>query len=229
MLKPGTDAMLDTDKQLRFVQHCSDAAFGYAAATTAAYSSLAASALEFWAQQMGFAEAEPRSWYRHPDKPKPLTLPSVAGAFAPWAALLPPVSGRSDAPGASSAGMPMGSSNPYASLLDAWVSAPIALMEFWKIERAPAAWPMAMMMMAAGLPRPVAVPAAEANAAALDAAKLAGEAMQNAYASYRSDGGHAVAHILRFNPAERGPVLALMAFAVPVMWPWLGSASRAIS
>ena len=57
----------------------------------------------------------------------------------------------------------------------------------------PAAWPMAFMMMASGVPRSVAWPTAEANIAVMDAAEVATVSVQQAFASYRSSGGHAVA------------------------------------
>jgi hypothetical protein len=57
----------------------------------------------------------------------------------------------------------------------------------------PAAWPMAFMMMASGVPRSVAWPAAEANIAVMDAAEVATASVQQVLSSYRSDGGHAVA------------------------------------
>jgi hypothetical protein len=57
----------------------------------------------------------------------------------------------------------------------------------------PAAWPMAFMMMASGVPRSVAFPTAEANVAVMDAADAAAVSVQRVMSSYRSDGGHAVA------------------------------------
>jgi hypothetical protein len=59
----------------------------------------------------------------------------------------------------------------------------------------PMAWPMAYSMMAVGVPRSVAWPTAEANAAALDAAETATRSINNAFSSYRSTGGHALAQI----------------------------------
>jgi hypothetical protein len=56
----------------------------------------------------------------------------------------------------------------------------------------PAAWPMAFRMMASGVPRTVAWPAAEANVAVMDAAEVASASVQKVFASYRSSDGHAV-------------------------------------
>ena len=55
----------------------------------------------------------------------------------------------------------------------------------------PAAWPMAFMMMASGVPHSVAWPTAEANAAVLDAADAATQLDQEGFASYHTEGGHA--------------------------------------
>lgn len=81
--------------------------------------------------------------------------------------------------------------NPFVAQASAWqamITAP------WTLT--PAAWPAAFMMMSGGVPQSVAWPAAEATAAATDAAMAATEAVTNACASYRSDGGHAVAQIV---------------------------------
>jgi hypothetical protein len=53
-----------------------------------------------------------------------------------------------------------------------------------------AAWPMAFMMMASGVPRSVAWPAAEANAAVMDAADAAAASVRKVYSSYHTEGGH---------------------------------------
>ncbi len=211
--------MLEADKQMRFANSCADAALGYAAAATAAYGALANQMIEMWKQVLPPApEPEPTSWYRHPDLPKRGETPF---ALLPWAPFL----AAAQAPGMQLA-LPFGQSaaNPYLALMNTWTAAPAAMLDFWGMNRAPIAWPMAFMMMAAGFPRSVAVPTAEANAAVLDAAGLAGEALQNVYARYRSDGGHAAAHVI-YARERVGPALGLMAFAVaPIAWPWLSAA-----
>ena len=53
-----------------------------------------------------------------------------------------------------------------------------------------AAWPMAFMMMASGVPRSVAWPTAEANAAVMDAAGAAAASVRKVYSSYHTEGGH---------------------------------------
>jgi hypothetical protein len=175
--------------------------------------------LEMWKQVMPLApEPEPTSWYRHPDAPKRL---ESQRALLPWAPFLTAAQSSG-----TQLALPFGpaAANPYAALMNAWTAAPAAMLEFWGMSRAPVAWPMAFMMISAGLPRSVAVPAAEANAAVLDAAELAGEALQNAYARYRSDSGHASTHVV-YARERIGPSPGLMAFAVaPIAWPWLSAA-----
>ena len=63
--------MLDTQLQERFTRGCTDAAFGYTAATTAAYAAFADQVFGFWAQVLQPAASEP---------PKPKTAP-----FPMWA------------------------------------------------------------------------------------------------------------------------------------------------
>ena len=52
-------------------------------------------------------------------------------------------------------------------------------------------WPFAQVMIESGVPRAVAWPAAEANAAALDAADLASRGMRQVLANYHSESGFA--------------------------------------
>lgn len=218
--------MLDTDKQVRFAKSCSDAAFGYAAAATAAYGALAADTLEYWKRTFlpEQPEPEPRSWYRHPDAPQPRAPAALPMNLLPRAPFLAAFGA------APRAALPAPAADPMSALMNAWAAAPTAWIDMWTMERAPVAWPMAFFMMSAGVPRSVALPAAEANAAALDAAKLAGEALQTSFASYRSDSGHAVAHVV-YSCARDNPRMGLAAMAVPLAatWPWLTPATRAVS
>lgn len=220
--------MLDTDKQVRFATSCSEAAFGYAAAASAAYGALAADTLEYWKRTFlpEQPKPEPRSWYRHPDVPQPRKASELPLALLPWAPFLAAFGTPAQASQARAAGDPM------TMLMNAWAAAPTALFDMWSMQRAPVAWPMAFFMMSAGLPRAVAVPAAEANAAALDAARIARDALHSSYSSYRSDGGHAVAHVV-YSCARDRTGLGLMALAVPLAtaatWPWLAPAAHAAS
>jgi hypothetical protein len=177
--------MLDTRLQERFAQRCTDAAFGYTAATTAAYAAFADQVFDFWAGMLKPAREEPPptpqfNW----GWPLPMAAPAAPRRdvapipFAPFAWAAAPQS-RSPMP-----------DNPFAganAAFAAWMG-----MFPYAAYVAPPAWPMAFMMMASGVPRSVAWPTAEANLAVMDAAEAATASMQNALASYRSDGGHAV-------------------------------------
>ena len=66
----------------------------------------------------------------------------------------------------------------------------------------PAAWPMAFMMVAAGVPRNVAWPTAEANAAAIEAADIARRSWDT-FSTYRTDGARHRADHLGLRAAER--------------------------
>lgn len=76
-----------------------------------------------------------------------------------------------------------------------------------------AAWPMAFMMMASGVPRSVAWPTAEANVAAMDAADAAAVSVREAFASYRSDSGYAVAQQSSWPPVQ---MMMLAAALIPL-------------
>ncbi len=61
--------------------------------------------------------------------------------------------------------------------------------------------PMTAWLMAAGFPYSVAAPAARANAASMDAAQAAREGFEKVIASFRNEGGHALAPIFTALPA----------------------------
>lgn len=82
-------------------------------------------------------------------------------------------------------------------------------LSFTPFGRSPAVVQMAYGMMAFGVPRAVAMPAAEANAAVYDAVEAAVGPVQNNFSAFRTDGGHVSAH-----------VVALKAFAAfAPFWP----------
>lgn len=169
--------MLDTHLQDRFTRRCTDAAFGYTAATTAAYAALTEQVFDFWAKVSTPAEPAPRAavqpvWgWPVPAKREPAPTP-----LWPFAWMLPQTP-----PAPQSYFAPGGVSSPF----DAW----FAMFPF----AAPSpAWPMAFMMIASGVPRDVAWPTAEANMAAMEAADVAAASVQKVFSGYRTDGGHSV-------------------------------------
>jgi hypothetical protein len=218
--------------------HCfNDAALGYATAAAEATKAMSTVMVAFWDQSLkavGPAPPEPRSWYRHPDA----RVPTLPDWLELWQSALRPAA----APGAS----PLQALNPWLAAFargETWSPplSPIAPMPLpiaaWQAQfptaRPMTAWPMAFALIAIGCPGAVARPAAEANAAMLDAARLANESVDQVMSSYRSDGGHASVHLLRTPMTERrppaviqaapqveavDPTQALVGF---MMWPWL--------
>ena len=71
----------------------------------------------------------------------------------------------------------------------------------------PTSWPMAYAFMSSGVPRAVAWPAAEANAAMIDAAEAAAETVNTAFASYRSESGYTMAQMSYPAPPAGGPAV----------------------
>ena len=204
--------MLDARQQARFARGVTLAAMDYTAATHQAAFETTRQMLSFWSTAFGAAapEPEPRSWYRHPDAPHDH---APRGHFAAGIQLSFPF------PAGSMAGWPF-APMPMANPLAAWQAIGQAMATApWTLS--PAAWPSAFMMMAGGVPKSVAWPAAEANAALADAASAVSEAVDRSYSQYRSDGGHAVAQIIML-PLKAGlAVLAAAPFAgaLPHM-PW---------
>jgi hypothetical protein len=193
--------MLDTRLQERFARRCTDAAFGYTAATTAAYAAFADQVFDFWA---GMLTPERREASPAPQAnwgwPMPMLAPPpqevAPNPFMPFAWAMPQAPKSQSAP----------AYDPFAGA-NAAFSAWIGMFSY----AVPSpAWPMACMMMASGVPRSVAMPAAEANIAAMDAAGVASESMQKVLASYRSDGGHAVVR-QQWPPAQ----MMMLAMLVP--------------
>lgn len=197
--------MLDAAAQARFLKSWSDATFGYATAANAAYAQLAEQSMEFWrsafmAALPGAPEEEPRSWYRHPDRPRPSALTGYP--MLPAFAWMSPTAGKQ--------------AEAWAML---W-TAP------WRRDMPLGAWPMAFWMVALGMPQSVALPTARANAAALDAAQTAASAVST-FVSFRSDGGHALAEvILPKEPSAESTVAAPLALMAALLEPWLALAPR---
>jgi hypothetical protein len=194
--------MLDTRLQERFARRCTDAAFGYTAATTAAYAAFADQVFDFWA---GMLTPERREASSAPQAnwgwPMPMLAPPprqevAPNPFMPFAWAMPQAPKSQSAP----AYYPFAGANAAFS---AWIG-------MFSYAVPSPAWPMACMMMASGVPRSVAMPAAEANIAAMDAAGVASESMQKVLASYRSDGGHAVVR-QQWPPAQ----MMMLAMLVP--------------
>lgn len=189
----------DPELSARFAKSCTTAAFGYARAASAAYAALASQTLDFWAN----ATLPPpvRDDYR-PSAPYLITGPR--SYRAPASSDLPP-------------------HLDFVRLSNAWVSSPMfAPVRAWwglfPLEGNPASWPMAYAMMTAGVPRAVALPAAEANVAAMDAAEAASTSIDRAFSAYRSESGFAVSQVIA--PKALISALFLLPFTTTIKLPW---------
>jgi hypothetical protein len=184
---------MDPSSQERFARGCTQAAFGYSAAATAAFSDLALRALDFWSTALDGVssndvpevDAAP-SATKAPDKPAQLAKthpdaePPFGFSLADWGCL------------------PWFDPQRTARLMDVDASASpfsafLAMANLIPLRGPSTSWPMARAMIDSGVPRAVAWPAAEANAAALDAADVATHGLRQILASYHTDSGYAVA------------------------------------
>ena len=165
-----------------------------------------------------------RSWYRHPDTPStPIGMPvfgmpvfgmagfnpfaagspfmgmpfSPAAALQPWMSMMKAGGAGSCMMPAIPAAAPLGSM-PWLAPMQASMQAPMqAWMRMWS--QAPTgmtAGPMALALMAFGMPQAAAWPTAEAGAHAMVASRKAAEGVEQMFSTYRSDGGHAIAQII---------------------------------
>jgi hypothetical protein len=210
--------MIDPDLQQRFARRCTDAAFGYSTAGTAAYAAMADQVLNFWSSVLQppatkrQSEPQPASLWNWPVPLQPAAPePPSMQLFNPFAWMLPP---PPPPPKPAPVAMP---TNPFEAMaafanamsgaLSAMSAMPVrplsqstnpmvAWLTTLPFASAPASWPMAFMMMSSGVPHAVAWPTAEANAAVMDAADAATQSIKEVFASYHSEGGHA---------ASRGP------------------------
>lgn len=198
--------MVDPHLQERFSRHCTDAAFGYTAATAAAYAAVADQVLNFWASvfeppRRSAAAPEPVwSWLPAPVRQEPPPTP-----FAPffWAAA---PQRRESSVGFLGAGFPFCSTGqaPFPT----WFG-------MFPFAAPPTVWPMAAMLIASGMPHSVAWPTAEANAAVMDAADVAAVSVQRAFAGHRTEGGHSARQF--WPPAQLMMLAALMPFNIGAM------------
>lgn len=191
-----------------------DAAAGCASAAISACAAMTALSFECWSQTIETwspVETPRRSWYRKPAAAPVANSPDIA--FANW------MSAVSPSPWAA---RDWRAANPWtafymnaspASLGSAWLS-------LFPLRGPPAAWPLTFMMMANGMPRSVAIPAAEANVAVMEAADAVTKPMRRAMSSYRGDGGHAMAVFMA--PASFMFGALALELAEPA-WPWLAA------
>ncbi len=157
-------------------QSATDAFFGYFAAATATYTHIAGETLCAMADAAAPAEAAKLA-----EKPKSWYRP-------------PPPSMREQNEPTS-----------FPMMFNPWFSTGFAANDWSASPAMPSAftaWPAAMSLISAGVPRCVAWPLAEANTATQDCSALAVDAWNDAFASYRSTGGHANANVIIEVPTE---------------------------
>ncbi|MDZ4843382.1 MAG: hypothetical protein SH859_14750 [Hyphomicrobium aestuarii] len=145
----------------------------YAEAMTAACSEMMMFGLDLWSAALSGFTGDPVPPARHA---KPTA--SFGQSHEDWAGL-PWLD-----PNKVSCWMRMASPISPLDFLNGWGSGV-------PLRGTPASWPGAMSMIDAGIPRSVAWPAAEANAAALDAAAAAVEPMRKVFATAHGDSGFA--------------------------------------
>lgn len=191
----------------RFAKSYATAAFGYARAASAAYAVLADQTLDFWstAARAGVQQAE------EPDRSPRLQL--VTGPRPYRSAVASPATAPAPMP------MPL----DFVRMTNAWAASPMfAPMRAWwgmfPLEGNPAGWPMAYAMMTAGVPRAVAMPTAEANVAAMDAAEAAKASIDHTFSTYRSESGFAVSQII--SPKSWLSAMFVAPFTVSFKLPW---------
>jgi hypothetical protein len=176
--------MLDVISQQKFTRGCTEAAAGYAAAATAAYTDFASQALDFWCTALsGLGEPAPvpDDNVDEPAAPKAVTRapePPFGMAMADWSPLhwLDP--------------------RRYEAMMQVDFRTPpvLAMLAFANavpLRGTAKSWPFAQAMIESGVPRAIAWPAAEANAAALEAADVASNGLRQVMASYHTENGFA--------------------------------------
>ncbi len=209
--------MLDTELQARFARSCTDAAFGYARAATAAYAAVATQTFDFWANAA--TSAPERS-----DTPRA----GCSGRGARVRLLAQPGAGLPQDVERLGGQLPLGqvglASSPWGAGDANGIAAQMAfspVAAWWgmfPLTGNPASWPMAYGLMTAGVPREVALPTAEANVAAIDAAEAATEAINTVFASYRSESGYAMAQVI--GPRQLMAAIMLAPFGASLAFPW---------
>ena len=161
----------------RIARGCAQAAAGYAAAATAAYTELACRTLDFWSMALS-GLCEPST---PPTAPAPpVAEPAFGLSPQDWNATSWLEPRRFD---------DVWSLNPVANPMGAF----FGLANMVPLRGSSQSWGMAKVLIDSGVPRSVAWPTAEANAAVLDAADAASAKLRKIVATYHSESGHASA------------------------------------
>jgi hypothetical protein len=206
--------LYDYDLHMRFVRSMTDAWFNYATAGFAAYGAMQNHISNQLDETPAPEPAAPASPYEQaltwwtdiflPQTTKPAAKPAMTPIdfVAPFFQFAPMQSSHN----AFDLGAMMNPFNAFGAtaataMPNAWTSGMVEMMTAYSRTFPQFSWsimhgPMTAWLMAIGLPYTVAAPAARGNAASMDAAAAAREGFDRMCASFRSDGGHAVAPIL---------------------------------
>ncbi|MEQ1696469.1 MAG: hypothetical protein ABL901_11575 [Hyphomicrobiaceae bacterium] len=162
-------------------QSCAEAATGYAAAATAAYTELASQALDFWCTALS-GLADPATQETKDKAERAAAAAKSEPAFGLSAADWNPMSWFDP--------------RRFEGLWNLNFHTPpghamLAVANTVPLRGTSASWGMAKVMIDSGVPRSVAWPAAEANAAALKAADTASNGLRSVVAHFHSDSGYA--------------------------------------
>ena len=193
-------AQLDHEMSTRFAKSCATAAFAYARAASAAYAAFADQALDFWSNANRAA---------HAAGPSPSDDRDLRWITGP----------RPYRSAVEDGHVVVGPESDFSRMTNAWAETAVfgparAWWNLFPFESPPQSWPMAYAMMNAGVPRSVALPAAEGNLAAMDAAQLASQSIGTAFSPYRSAGGFAVVR------AASPWMAALIPASLALKFPW---------
>lgn len=209
--------MLDAASQQRFTRGCTEASVGYATAATAAYTQMASEALDFWCTAFsGFSGDVPAAGSKAPVPPAD-TAPAAEVPFG--------LSPDDWSP------FPWFDPRRYEAMmsLDTRSPPPVAFMAMANavpLRGSSTAWPFAHAMIESGMPRTVAWPAAEANAAALDAADAASSGFRQIVASFHTESGYASV-VRSLTPSIGAMMLTAGMLTSPLGgslgWPWIAA------
>ncbi len=164
------------------VQSCAEAATGYAAAATAAYTEVASQALDFWCTALSGLGDSPSQDETDKQRERKAAVVTSEPPFGMSAADWSPLSWFDP--------------RRFESLWNLNFMTPpghamLAVANTVPLRGTSASWGMAKVMIDSGVPRSVAWPAAEANAAALHAADTASNGLRSVVANFHTDSGFA--------------------------------------
>lgn len=191
--------MFDLAANSRFASAYADAVVGYSSAFVAAWSQVAIRSVERSASVVEAFSADQIPGATAPRGTTPFSYneqslhPSFPAVFKASAEMFMP-------PSAASSGNMFAASTELA---EAWMNLWMRQSTTIGARNAFALWPSVFTMMSFGMPKDIAVPMAEANAASVEAAQAATAAFNSAFSAYRGEGGHASAHLI-------APIVALM-------------------